>query len=203
MLTGPLVFVDVDTQRDFLEPTGALYVHGAEAIRPNLARLTGFARTQGIPILATACAHAIDDPDPEPFPPHCLIGSRGQERVAETAWPGTVVVPRDGGFQGEIPPHLTICKRYYDVFTNPDAAPIVTMYNHNHPTFLVYGVATDYCVKATVHGLLSRGCRVAVGVDAIRAVKPAVEPDNLTEFIRRGAVLVMTDVISSNQSVAV
>ena len=55
MLDGPLVFVDVDTQRDFLEPDGALAIPGAEAILPNLARLTAFARRQGIPVLATAC----------------------------------------------------------------------------------------------------------------------------------------------------
>ena len=36
MLEGPLVFVDVDTQRDFLEPTGALYVPGSTEILANL-----------------------------------------------------------------------------------------------------------------------------------------------------------------------
>ena len=42
MLDGPLRFVDVDTQRDFLEPDGALFIAGSGAIRPNLARLTRF-----------------------------------------------------------------------------------------------------------------------------------------------------------------
>ena len=54
MLEGPQVFVDIDTQRDFLEATGALFVSGSRAIIPNLARLTRFARDQKIPILATA-----------------------------------------------------------------------------------------------------------------------------------------------------
>ena len=71
MLEGPLVFVDVDTQRDFLDPDGALFIAGSGAIRPNLARLTRFARAQGIPILATACAHAEGDPEFAVFPPHC------------------------------------------------------------------------------------------------------------------------------------
>src|SRR5690606_24687307 len=51
---GPLVFVDIDTQRDFLEPNGALAIDGAAAIVPNLARLTQFARERGILVLATA-----------------------------------------------------------------------------------------------------------------------------------------------------
>ena len=49
MLEGPQVFVDIDTQRDFLEPAGALFVPGSTAIVPRLARLTRFARDQGIP----------------------------------------------------------------------------------------------------------------------------------------------------------
>ena len=65
------------------------------------------------------------------------------------------------------------------------------------PTFVVYGVATDYCVKVAVLGLLTRGHRVAVVVDAIRAVDPASEADILTEFARRGALLTLTDVVCS------
>ena len=34
----PLVFFDVDTQVDFMRPTGRLYVPGAEQIVPNLHR---------------------------------------------------------------------------------------------------------------------------------------------------------------------
>ena len=72
MLDGPLVFVDIDTQHDFLDPTGALYVAGSAEILPNLRRLTEFAVNHKIPILATACFHQPDDPELEIFPPHCL-----------------------------------------------------------------------------------------------------------------------------------
>ena len=44
MPDAPSVFVDIDTQRDFLEPTGALYVPGSTEIVPRLAKLTRFAR---------------------------------------------------------------------------------------------------------------------------------------------------------------
>src|SRR5436305_1525096 len=115
MLDGPLVFVDIDTQRDFLDPDGSLFIAGSEAIRPALARLSSFALDRGIPILATACAHRLDDPDPEPFDPHCLVGTPGQERIDETRRSGLVVGP-DGRHEGsEIADHLTIEKRYYDV----------------------------------------------------------------------------------------
>lgn len=194
MLDGPLVFVDIDTQRDFLEPGAPLFVPGSDAIRPNLARLTRFARERGIPVLASACAHAPDDPDPEPFPPHCLVDTPGQERIAETAWPGGHVVGPEGRFEGDAPPpHLTIFKRHYDVFSHPDADRIVGLYAGGSPTFVVYGVATDYCVRCAVLGLLRRGHRVAVVTDAVRAVDPTAERPVLREFEREGARLMRSE----------
>src|SRR3954447_22240494 len=121
MFDGPLVFVDVDTQRDFLEPGGALYIAGSEEILPNLARLTGFARERGIQVLATACAHLPGDPEFEVFPPHCVLGTPGQERVEATSWPGSVILEPEARLEGELPSHLTIQKVKYDVFSHPDA----------------------------------------------------------------------------------
>ena len=197
MLPGPLVFVDVDTQRDFLEPTGALFVPGSEGILDNLAGLTEFARRQGIPILATACSHAPDDPEMDQFGPHCLAGSPGQERVAATAWEGGSVVGPSGefSFSETVPAHLTLQKREFDVFSHPEADRIITRYDRDRPTFVVYGVATDYCVKAAVLGLLDRGCKVAVVVDAVRAIDADGEAEVFAEFTRRGALLTITEVV--------
>jgi len=198
MLDGPLVFVDVDTQRDFLDPDGALFVAGSGAIRPNLARLSAFARAAGIPILATSCAHGPDDPEFAVFPPHCLVGTPGQGRVDETAWPGGPVLEPGSAAPAEVVPHLTIHKRAYDVFSEPAADGVVALYGRDRPTFVVYGVATDYCVRCAASGLLDRGQRVALVVDAIRAVDPAAEADLLTDFARRGALLTVTDVVCGN-----
>src|SRR4051794_26044507 len=135
MLDGPLVFVDIDTQRDFLEPAGALFVPGSEAILTNLARLTDFARARGIPVLASACAHALGDDELEHFPPHCLVGTPGQERVAATAWAGGQVLGPDDRHAGDLPPHLTLQKRRYDLFSHPDADRLVARYARDDPTF--------------------------------------------------------------------
>jgi nicotinamidase/pyrazinamidase len=195
MLAGPLVFVDIDTQRDFLEPSGALYVPRSTEIIPNLARLTEFARTHEIPILATACAHSPDDPELKRFPPHCMAGTPGQERVAATSCPDSVVLDGDERIDGELPRHLTLLKRELDVFSRLDAGELVARYNRSEPTFVVYGVATDYCVCAAVDGLLERHCRVAVVADAVRGIDPTVEAELLSSWARRGALLTVTDVV--------
>jgi nicotinamidase/pyrazinamidase len=195
MLDGPLVFVDIDTQRDFLDPSGALFVPGSGRIVSSLARLTAFARSRGIPVLATACAHSADDAELRQFPPHCMVGTAGQRRIAATDWPGGEVLTADSLHFGDLPHHLTIQKRSFDLFSHPDADRLIGLYRRPHPTFVVYGVATDYCVKAAVHGLLDRGSSVAVVVDAIRAIDPSAEPEILAGFVRRGAVLTVTDVV--------
>ncbi|ADV62828.1 isochorismatase hydrolase [Isosphaera pallida ATCC 43644] len=199
-----VIFVDVDTQVDFLDPNGALYVPGSRELTPILGRLTHLARCRGIPILATACAHTLDELDPEPFPPHCLIGRPGAQRVAATQWDlndslARVVEP-GGAFP--TPPdhvrwwtHLTIQKNRYDVFTQPAADQAVADLRRRfgQPRFVVYGVATDYCVRCAVAGLLQRGVPVEIVIDAVRAVFADHEAEVLSDLIAQGAVLILSD----------
>ncbi len=192
-----VVFVDIDTQRDFLDPDGALFIAGSTSIRPALARLTEIARRRRIPVVATACAHQPQDSVIEPFPPHCLVGSKGQERIPETARPRSLVIEPEQAFivPDQTIDHVTIYKRHYDLFTNQSSNAIFAALGDQETTFYVYGVATDFCVKAAVEGLLARGRTVAVLVDAVRAVDSAAEPAILTEFVHKGAFLTIVDVI--------
>lgn len=194
MTKVPVVFVDVDTQRDFLEAGGALFIQGSETILGNLARLTWHARERRIPIIATACDHAADDDEFQVFRPHCVRGTRGRQRIEQTAVADHVELAVNQPFQGERQLHLTLCKSHYDVFHREDTAHIFDTYDLDRTTvFVVYGVATDYCVRAVVKGLRSRDHHVEVVVDAIRPVDPAAEVEVLGEFVRWGVVLTMTD----------
>src|SRR5262249_33883823 len=153
-----------------------------------LARLTTLAKTRRIAVIATACAHTPDDLELRQFPPHCMAGTPGQERVEATAWPGGEGLTPEALHFGDLPHHLTIQHRAFGLFSHPDADRLIGLYRRVHPTFVVYGVATDYCVKAVVHGLLNRGSSVAVVVDAIHAIDAGAEPEVLAEFVRRGAL---------------
>ncbi len=188
------VFVDIDTQRDFIDPTGSLAIAGVEEIHPNLRRLTQFAREHGIPVIATSCAHQLDEEDPEPFPPHCLLGTPGHDRPEVTAWPGSQIVPlgKPPAFKN-VPPHVTLHKKHYDLFTHPFASDLFHRYAASDPIFVVYGVATDYCVKAAVLGLCQRGYRCQVVVDAVRGIHQENETAVLQEFVDHGATLTLTD----------
>ena len=123
---------------------------------PTWTASTRFARSQGIPVLATACCHSADDPELYQFPPHCMAGTDGQRRVPETADPDSVVLGAGDRADGHPPATLDPQKQEFDVFSRPDADDLIARYNQSAPTFVVYGVATDYCVRAAVEGLLAR-----------------------------------------------
>ena len=76
-----MIFFDVDTQRDFMESDGALYVPYAETIRLNIERLLRAASERKITTVSSSCAHEAGDPEFQIFPPHCLDGERGAAPV--------------------------------------------------------------------------------------------------------------------------
>ena len=71
LLRMKTVFIDVDTQLDFLYPAGALYVPGAERICPRSRTSTATPRAHGIPVVSTTDAHTENDPEFQSWP-HAL-----------------------------------------------------------------------------------------------------------------------------------
>jgi nicotinamidase/pyrazinamidase len=166
------VFVDVDTQIDFLFPAGALYVPGAERLLPAIARLNHFAAAQGIPLISTTDAHREDDPEFRQWPPHCVAGTTGQLKPAETlVGAGQIIVE----------------KQALDVFSNPDFPALLDSLGADR--YVVYGVAAEYCVRCAITGLLATGKQVALVTDAIAAVNSEDGARALAEFAARGGSL--------------
>ncbi len=190
----PLVFLDVDTQVDFMLPAGSLYVPGAETIIPNLQKLMNFAAEHGIPVLSSADAHPVDDPSFAQWPPHCVVGTPGQRRIPETQFSrATVVANRPGVFT---PPRnwsgqTIVEKTEYDISSNPNFGDILASLGRRR--FVVFGVATEYCVRGAALGLRRRGLPVDLVVDAIRAITAEGGKKALDEMVAAGARLVESE----------
>ena len=195
------VFVDIDTQFDFMHDQGNLAVPGAEELRDNLKALTNFALANKIKIIASADAHPLDDSEFEIFPPHCVVGTEGQRKIEETTVENSRVIKNEAeaaDLLGQISKfdQVLLEKQTFDVFTNLHAEAVIDSLPAQE--YVVYGVATDYCVKAAVIGLLERGCQVTVVEDAIAPVEEKTGEESLALMREEGATFKSTIEIVGN-----
>lgn len=197
-----MLFWDVDTQKDFLLPGGRLYVRGAEKIIPNLHELTVWASAHEVPIISSACAHRLTDPELQTYGEHCMSGTPGQQKVPETLLPNRFTVPnraielpRVRSFQ-----QIIIEKQKFDAFTNPNTDSIVRQFGPRL-LILLYGVTTDICVAHAANALIERGHRVKLVMDATAALDDKKSALFLKSFCDRGGILVNTrDVLREDRA---
>jgi nicotinamidase/pyrazinamidase len=182
------IFVDVDTQIDFLYPAGALYVPGAERLTSTLASLNQFAAKNGIPVLSTMDAHIENDPEFQTWPPHCVAGTVGQQKPGVTLAEKRVVVPNRGGVPAiDGAQQILLEKQTVDCFTSIHLVPLLDRLRAQR--CVVYGVVTEICVKNAIFGLLKTGRKVELVTDAIRELSTAAAERTIQEFQSAGGVL--------------
>ena len=175
---------DVDTQVDFMEPSGKLYVPGAREAAPAMEQLVDAARAARVVHVASADDHELNDPEisstpdlQNTFPLHCLRGTRGAEKILETKqrdplplslapFPPGLVAPLIEGRR-----EILLLKKSFDVFTNPNTEALLAALAPDE--IVVFGVATDVCNNAAILGFLQRGFRVSFVEDASRGLDEA------------------------------
>jgi nicotinamidase/pyrazinamidase len=179
-----VILWDVDTQVDFMLPEGKLYVPGAEATIPAMLQLVEAARAAGIVHVASADDHELTDPelsdDPDfenTYPPHCLRGTRGAAKIAQTEQEDPLplsLIPFPPGLLPDLVTgrrELLLLKKNFNVFTNPNTESLLELLDPD--VILVFGVATDVCDDAAIRGFLRRGYAVRFVEDAARGLNEA------------------------------
>jgi nicotinamidase/pyrazinamidase len=194
---------DVDTQVDFVDADGKLAVPNADAAVPAMARLVEWARREGIPHVASADDHELTDaeisasPDyADTFPPHCLRGTRGAEKIAETEQLdpvplGSTKVP-DTWLHGR---EFLLHKKHFDVFTNPNAERVLELLEPDE--VVLFGVATDICNDAAIRGLRRRGYDVTFVEDASSGIDEERTRACIADWQRGGVRIATVDDIVS------
>jgi nicotinamidase/pyrazinamidase len=195
------VFFDVDTQIDFLFPAGALYVPGAERMVKTFGALTRFAAANRFKIISDTDAHAEDDPEFKVWKPHCVVGTAGQQKTANTLLSQRLVVSSAHGSFGAIrsrvadAPQIIVEKQSLDCFTNPNLHPLLDAIGADR--YVVYGVVTEYCVRCAAFGLLQTGAQVELVTDAIKSLNTSDEQDVLQRFQAQGGVLTTSAAVTA------
>jgi len=177
-----ILFFDVDTQNDFINPDGALYVPDAEKLKGKFRQLIEYARSNSIPVWGSVDAHLPDDAElirnNGPFPDHCMLGENGQIKVNETKPLNPKWVPNRTHSDTEINKILIhkgevyFQKQSFNVFDNPAIKKCIKGFN----VIIIFGVATDYCISAAVKGFLKLNKKVFLVTDAIKPVN--INPDD-------------------------
>jgi nicotinamidase/pyrazinamidase len=169
----------VDVQNDFLAG-GSLPVPEGEAVIAPLGRAINVFHQHGQPIYATRDWHPADhcsfQAQGGPWPPHCVQGTAGAEYASGLGLPSFAMVVSKASDSA---------RDAYSGFDGTELAFQCMMYGVKR--LFVGGLATDYCVLATVRDALKQGMQVYVLRDAIRAVNAADGERAMAEMASLGA----------------
>ncbi len=149
-----------------------------------------------------------------PFPDHCMVDTPGQLKIPETThkylthlfldhpldWNANALSEIEleeklTSFLSGVRPNagrgVFFEKQEYSVTSNPYFGKTMDLL---HPEVaVVYGVATDWCVKAAVEGLLDKKVNVYLVVDAIKGIDSAESESLLAKWTKAGVSLVTTE----------
>ncbi len=176
-----------------MDPRGALYVPNALTIRDNLKKLFDFAQEHEIKVLSSVDAHIIGDQEFEYFPPHCIKGTSGIKKIDVTKCKDLIVIENT---KQQIPPfilnrqQIIVEKQSLDLFDNINTDNIISTFKAEF--YVIFGVATDYCVKSAALGLRNRKYAVSLVTDAVKAITPEGEKRAMEEMKDAGVTFITT-----------
>ncbi len=182
----------VDVQKDFCAD-GALAVPDGDRVVDPINRLLAAYAATGSAIFASRDWHPVTSShfsgQGGHWPVHCVAGSDGAAFHPRLRLPAATAVVS----KGQAPE-----SDGYSAFdgTLPGGEPLqAALDERNIGRLTVCGLATDYCVRASVLDARTRGLQVSVVRDAIAAVnlKPGDEAAALREMEAAGAGLVTLD----------
>ncbi len=162
------VFVDVCTQRDYLNPAGARPIENLPVMLKNIKHLIAFARWARVPVLS--CVEGRHPNDIGALTHQdCLFGSVGQRKPGYTLLPRRVLIETDNSPSVS----LDVFKRYQqailvkshrDPFVNPKLDRLLTELPSQR--FVIFGVSLEVTIRLLSLGLLLRHRNLMVIHDA-------------------------------------
>lgn len=176
----------VDVQNDFC-PGGALPVPGGDRVIPVLNRMTAQFEAQGRPVYASRDWHPPDtthfQAQDGPWPPHCVAGTRGAELHPDLYVPPGLILISKG--QGRMDDGYSA----FEGTTDAGLSFADDLRARGVKALYIGGLATDYCVRATVLDARRAGFPVTVLTDGSAGIDPEDSTRALDEMKRAGASL--------------
>ncbi len=159
------VLIDIDTQRDFFLAEGSACIRNHRRVLMNIRRTLAWARIKNFKVVSTSLCKPGRNGDRI-----CILGSTGCKKISYSLRNRRLELFADGctDLQRDIFSHydqVILDKRCEDPFAEPRAERLLTELKADE--FIVIGAVAEEAVASTVLGLLQRGKKVTVFIDAV------------------------------------
>ncbi|MCK9272448.1 isochorismatase family protein [Candidatus Gracilibacteria bacterium] len=177
----------VDCQKDFGAKEGSLYVKKAEAIVPVINKLIAETKANAGIVIASRDWHPENHTSFSNWPNHCVINTPGVEYM-DGLNVEEIEVEVKKGFRVDADSYSAFGgQEFKNDIPRKNLLEILT--NYKVEVLKIVGLATDYCVKATVIDAAKLNFEVLVVRDGIKAVNinPEDEQNAIDEMMKNGA----------------
>ena len=187
------ILVDINTQRDFFLAGGNACIRNHRRVLANVRRMMAWARCRNIRTISTCEVHP--NHNGVSTIGYCIDGTEGQKKIRYTLLSNRASFPADGNT--DLPEdilrryrQIILHKRCIDPFDEPRIERLLSEVRADN--FVLIGASTEGAVKATALGLLQRGKRVSVVVDAVGSLDKQEAKLALRKMGAKGAKLIET-----------
>ncbi|MFH1716447.1 MAG: isochorismatase family cysteine hydrolase [Planctomycetota bacterium] len=190
------IVIDIDTQRDFLLAGGKACIRNHRRVLAHIRRVIAWARFEHVPIISTAEVYPSNG---DGNTGHCIDGTDGQKKIRYTLLHDRVCFAADGST--DLPRDMlrrhrqvVLHKRCVDPFDEPRIDRLLSELRASE--FILVGTTLEGAVKMTALGLLQRGKKVTVVIDAVGSHDSKEAKLALRKMETKGARLVETKKIA-------
>jgi len=187
------VLIDVNTQRDFFLAEGNACIRNHRRVLGRIRRIMAWARRRNIPVISICEVYPNHNGENEVE--YHIDGTDGQKKIRYTLLSNRISFVADDST--DLPTDLLqryrqiiLYKRCPDPFDEPRIDRLLSEMRADE--FILIGASTEGAVKATALGLLQRGKRVRVVVDASGLHNKKQAKLALRKMEAKGAKLVET-----------
>ncbi|MBA7476326.1 hypothetical protein ES707_11711 [subsurface metagenome] len=187
------VLIDINTQNDFFLDDGKARVGNRRRVLSHIRRMIALARARHIPVISICQIHPNDNGGSAID--YCIDGTTGQRKITYTLLSNRASFAADNNT--DLP--IDILRRYRqiilharcsDPFSEPRIDRLLSEIRANE--FILIGASAEGAVEATALGLLQRGKKVSVVVDAVGSIDKRKAKHALRKIGAKGARLVET-----------
>jgi len=191
------VLIDINTQRDFFQQESSLCVRNPAGILLHIRRMVAWARHQSIPVISI-CEIGGNNNGPKTVY-NCLNVSEGRKKTKYTLLGNHIIFPADDSthFPTDIlrrHRQIILHSRCVDPFDEPRIERMLG--EMQAVEFVLIGAGAEGAVEATALGLLHRGKKVTVVVDAVGYQNKGKARLAMRKIRAKGAKLVATKKIA-------